>query len=249
MSRRPRARASRGRSHVGDRFEAEVGPVAHGGHCVVRHDDRVVFVRHALPGERVVVSVTEGSEGDRFWRGDAVSVVLSSPDRVSAPCPYAGPGLCGGCDFQHVSPAAQRTLKADVVREQLARLAGIDRDVVVEEVPPLLRWRSRMRYVALPGGARGLHVHRSSEVVEIDDCLIDAGAAVPEVERVETSAGTRDFRVDPDGFWQSHLDAPRVLVVDRHALVDCPGQGGRPAQLLRAAPLVAPAPAVSSDAG
>ena len=212
MSRRPRARASRGRSHVGDRFEAEVGPVAHGGHCVVRHDDRVVFVRHALPGERVVVSVTEGSEGDRFWRGDAVSVVLSSPDRVSAPCPYAGPGLCGGCDFQHVSPAAQRTLKADVVREQLARLAGIDRDVVVEEVPPLLRWRSRMRYVALPGGARGLHVHRSSEVVEIDDCLIDAGAAVPEVERVETSAGTRDFRVDPDGFWQSHLDAPRVLV-------------------------------------
>jgi tRNA/tmRNA/rRNA uracil-C5-methylase (TrmA/RlmC/RlmD family) len=160
VSRRTRERKSRGRSHVGERFEVEVGPIAHGGHCVARHEERVVFVRHALPGERVVVSVTEGEDDDRFWRGDAVSVLTPSPDRVPAPCPYAGPGLCGGCDFQHATPVAQRALKADVVREQLSRLAGIDLEVSVEEVPPLLRWRSRMRYVALPDGARGLHLHR-----------------------------------------------------------------------------------------
>jgi tRNA/tmRNA/rRNA uracil-C5-methylase (TrmA/RlmC/RlmD family) len=207
---------------VGERFEGEVGPVAHGGHCVIRHAGRVVFVRHALPGERVVVEVTEGRDGDRFWRGDAVSVLSASPDRVPAPCPYAGPGLCGGCDFQHVSAEGQRALKSAVVREQLSRLAGLDLAVEVEEVPPLLRWRTRMQYVALPGGARGLHVHRSDEVVEIDDCLIDASRLVeerapasvsdPTVESVETSAGRHDFRVDPDGFWQSHVEAPRVLV-------------------------------------
>jgi tRNA/tmRNA/rRNA uracil-C5-methylase (TrmA/RlmC/RlmD family) len=179
---------------------------------VVRHDDRVVFVRHALPGERVVVQVTEGSDGDRFWRGDAVAVVAASPDRVAAPCPYAGPGRCGGCDFQHVTPAAQRDLKTAVVREQLSRLAGLEPGVEVEEVLPLLRWRSRIRYVALPGGARGLHAHRAAEVVEIEHCLIDAGMASRHVETVETSVGTHDFRVDPDGFWQSHVEAPRVLV-------------------------------------
>ena len=218
-SRRPRARTAKGFSRVGERFEAEVGPVAHGGHCVVRHEERVVFVRHALPGERVVVEVTEGSDGDRFWRGDAVSVLAASPDRVAAPCPYAGPGLCGGCDFQHVSPQAQRGLKAAVVREQLARLAGLEVEVAVEEVPPLLRWRTRMRYVALPGGARGLHVHRSDEVVEIDDCLIDAAggespsaAPVDTSASVETSSGTRVFAVEPEGFWQAHVEAPRVLV-------------------------------------
>jgi tRNA/tmRNA/rRNA uracil-C5-methylase (TrmA/RlmC/RlmD family) len=210
--RRVRERAPRGVSRVGETFEAEVGPVAHGGHCVVRHDDRVVFVRHALPGERVVVSVTEGSDGDRFWRGDAVSVVSASPDRVAPPCPYAGPGLCGGCDFQHVTPAGQRDLKTAVVREQLTRLAGLDLDVSVEEVPPTLRWRTRMRYVALPDGARGLHVHRSDEVVLIEDCLIDAGLPERDLETVETAYGTHEFRVDRAGFWQSHLDAPRVLV-------------------------------------
>src|SRR4051794_16973095 len=210
--RRPRERAARGASHVGGGVEAEVGPIAHGGHCVVRHDQRVVFVRHCLPGERVVVEVTEGREGDRFWRGDAVSVLTASPDRVPAPCPYAGPGLCGGCDFQHVSPEGQRALKATVVREQLHRLAGLDLAVEVEEVPPLLRWRTRMRYVALPGGARGLHVHRSEEVVEIDDCLIDAGLAVRDAEAVATAYGTQSFRVDTAGFWQSHVEAPRMLV-------------------------------------
>jgi len=178
----------------------------------VRHDDRVVFVRHALPGERVVVQVTEGSDGDRFWRGDAVAVVEDSPDRVAAPCAYAGPGRCGGCDFQHVTPAAQRQLKATVVREQLSRLAGLELAVVVEEVLPVLRWRSRMRYLSLPGGARGLHAHRSTEVVEVEDCLIDAGRSERDTETVSTSYGAHDFRVGRRGFWQSHVEAPRALV-------------------------------------
>src|SRR5262249_1931519 len=183
-----------------------------GGRWVRRHDDRVVFVRHALPGERVVVEVTEGSDGDRFWRGDAVAIRSPSPDRVPAPCPYAGPGLCGGCDFQHVSPAAQRALKSAVVREQLSRLAGLALDVEVEEVPPVLRWRTRSRDVALAEDRRGLHVHRSDEVVEVEDCLIDAGTPYRTEETVETSYGARAFRVEPEGFWQSHVEAPRVLV-------------------------------------
>jgi tRNA/tmRNA/rRNA uracil-C5-methylase (TrmA/RlmC/RlmD family) len=228
-SRRNRVREPRGPSRVGERVEVDVGPIAHGGHCVARIPrgspsesgepgrDRVVFVRHALPGERVVVEVTEGGDGDSFWRGDAIEVVRSSPDRVPAPCPYARPGGCGGCDFQHVVPSAQRELKASVVCEQLSRLAGLDLPVEVELVPPTLRWRTRMQYVDLPGGRRGLHAHRSDEVVEIESCLIDAGDAGPAErdasrEVVVTSYGTREFSVPPDGFWQSHLEAPRVLV-------------------------------------
>ena len=114
---------------VGSRLEGVVGPVAHGGHCVLRQEDGpVVFVRHTLPGERVVVEITEGAEGDRFWRGDAVEVLEASPDRVEAPCRFSGPGLCGGCDLQHVRLPAQRALKAGVVREQMVRLAGLEVD-------------------------------------------------------------------------------------------------------------------------
>ncbi|MFD2350350.1 TRAM domain-containing protein [Nonomuraea ferruginea] len=70
-------------------LELTVGPVAHGGWCVARHEGRVVFVRHALPGERVVAEVTE--ETSRFLRADAVRVIEASPDRVVPPCPYSQP--------------------------------------------------------------------------------------------------------------------------------------------------------------
>lgn len=213
--RRPRARKARGASAVGRRFEAEVGPVAHGGHFVARvpagadGEERVVFVRHALPGERVVLEVTDGTDGDRFWRADAVEVLTPSPDRVTAPCPYAGPGLCGGCDFQHVDLAAQCRLKADVVREQLRRVARLDVEVVVEAVPgdeAGLHWRTRQRYVPLADGRRGMRKHRSHEVVEVDECLLEAPAG-PSYD-VEGRA----FEVADGGFWQVHPGAPSALV-------------------------------------
>jgi tRNA/tmRNA/rRNA uracil-C5-methylase (TrmA/RlmC/RlmD family) len=151
----------------------------------------VVFVRHALPGERVVLEITEGTDGDRFWRGDAVAVLTPSADRVEAPCPYAGPGLCGGCDFQHVALPAQRDLKTAVVREQLVRLARLDADSMlltglhVEAVPVPgreddgLRWRTRQRYAVLPDGKPAMRAHRSHDLVPVDDCLIAVDEARP----------------------------------------------------------------------
>ena len=225
---------------MGERYTVDVGSVAHGGHCVARIPadssagtsgaaTRVVFVRHALPGERVVVEITEGTDQDRYWRGDAVTIESPSPDRVTAPCPVAGPGLCGGCDFQHVALPAQRALKAEVVREQLVRLGRLDHDhplVTGLEVEPVpgdedgLRWRTRVRYAVAPDGRRGMRKHRSHDVVPVDDCLIarpDARQPDPlepstVVEVVETTHGAHTFDVPADGFWQVHPGAPRVLV-------------------------------------
>ncbi|PRX51281.1 23S rRNA m(5)U-1939 methyltransferase [Prauserella shujinwangii] len=163
---------------TGRTVEAEVGPVAHGGHCVSRVDGRVVFVRHALPGEVVLAEVTEDGGGS-FCRADAVRVLRAAPERVEPPCPVAGPGLCGGCDWQHASPAAQRALKADVVAEQLRRLAGLTWPVEVEPLPGgPLRWRTRVRFVAGRDGHAGLRAHRSHRVVPLADCPITAPAAV-----------------------------------------------------------------------
>ncbi|WP_435741414.1 class I SAM-dependent RNA methyltransferase [Nocardioides sp. SYSU DS0663] len=232
MSRQPRQRKARGASVVGRRFEAVVGPVAHGGHCIVRVvsdpsvepvETRVVFTRHGIPGERVVLELTEGTEGDRFWRGDVVEVLEASPDRVVPPCPFAGPGLCGGCDFQHVDLARQRELKADVVREQLQRLAGVEGEALAGfEVEPVagdlpeqlagLRWRTRQRYVRLPDGALAMRRHRSRDVVVIDDCRIAHPEAREPAPGVRTErVGDREFAVASDGFWQVHPGAPRVL--------------------------------------
>jgi len=128
---------------VGQDVEVDIEDVAQGGWCVARPDGLpVMFVRHALPGERVVARVTEVTS--KFARADAVEVLRASPDRVSAPCRHARPGGCGGCDWQHASLTAQRALKAAVIDrdpEAFRRLRpsfkgdrvtgiGFDRDVL-----------------------------------------------------------------------------------------------------------------------
>src|SRR3954453_1376362 len=194
------AERDRGLGWTGREFEVEVGPVAHGGHCVARHEGRVVFVRHALPGERVVVRVTEDRHPE-YCRADAVEVLQASPDRVERPCPHSGPGRCGGCDWQHGAPGAQRALKAAVVREQFARLAGLEVDVTVEDLPGgPLRWRSRARFAVDRSGAAGLRPDRSREVVDLADSPVTLEAAAQAVLRQRwPGAGAVDVSVDSTG--------------------------------------------------
>jgi tRNA/tmRNA/rRNA uracil-C5-methylase (TrmA/RlmC/RlmD family) len=160
---------------AGDVLELAVGEVAHGGWCVARDPDTgwVVFVRHALPGERVRAVITQATA--RFARADAVEILQASAGRVPPPCRYAGPGGCGGCDWQHASLPAQRALKAAVVRQQLGRIGGIDRDVAVQSVDgdqAGLGWRTAVTFAVDAAGVAGLHRHRSHEVVQIDSCAI-----------------------------------------------------------------------------
>ena len=224
---------------VGAVVELEVGPVAHGGHCVARHDGQVVFVRHALPGEVVRARVTE--QTTKYLRADAIEILTASPQRIEPPCPYAGPGRCGGCDFQHANIVEQRRLKATVVSDTLRRIGGIERNIAMESPgDDGLGWRTRMRY-SVVDGRPGMFAHRSHDLIPIDQCLIahpDTPAVLdqrwPEASSVQAvvssegktavltddnSAGRvvevvrdRRFRVEAGGFWQVHPAAPSMLV-------------------------------------
>lgn len=163
-----------------DLLELQIGPVAHGGHCVARlgadpdgRGGRVVFVRHTLPGERVLARLTDSGEGATFWRADAVEILDASPDRVPSAWPEAGPDGVGGGELAHVALPAQRAWKATVLAEQLTRLAHLDRDVVVEAAPGDderggLGWRTRIELVADARGRAGMRRHRSHDVVALE---------------------------------------------------------------------------------
>lgn len=215
-----------------------VGALAHGGHCVARHEGRVVFLRHALPEEVVRARVSDVNV--RFARADVIEVLRPSPHRRTPPCPIAD--RCGGCDFQHVDPEFQRELKRRVVAELLGHLGGVEFTGAVEGVEPGdLGWRTRMRYQVTSTGRLGLRAHRSTEVVPLPDQ--GCGIARPEIAGARSSpvesrpgsgvrgvvsatgevhlGGTgvvvtelvagRRYQVGAEGFWQAHTQAPRVL--------------------------------------
>jgi tRNA/tmRNA/rRNA uracil-C5-methylase (TrmA/RlmC/RlmD family) len=213
---------------VGDERVVEIGPIAHGGHCIAHSDGRTLFVRYALPGERVRARVTEVSR--KIVRAEAVEVLQASPDRVISPCPVFGPGGCGGCDFQHAGVGAQRALKSQVLADSLRRIGRLDQvevdalDLSVRELPGApdgLGWRTRVRWSTAADGTVGLLRHRSHDVVPVQRCLIAApGVDVPPSEgsaqshpaRLEHVVRGRRWKVAGDAFWQVHPGAPEALV-------------------------------------
>jgi tRNA/tmRNA/rRNA uracil-C5-methylase (TrmA/RlmC/RlmD family) len=176
----------------GDVLEVLIEKVAHGGHFIARHGGAVIFVRHAIPGERARIIIT--STGASFNRGDVMEVLEPSPDRVVAPCTFAHRNGCGGCDFQHINLTRQRALKADVITEQFLRIASMEVDVQVEEIAEPLHWRTRLIATTNHEGSLGFFASRSHTVIPVNDCII----AVKSMNMQELTARTwkPDLRVE-----------------------------------------------------
>ena len=155
---------------TGDLVQVTIEKVAHGGHFIARHDGAVIFVRHAIPGEKCTIQIT--STGSSFNRADVVSVEAPSEFRVQAPCSFAHRNGCGGCDFQHISVAHQRTLKSDVIAEQFSRIAKMDLRLEVEEVGESTHWRTRAIATTDRNGKLGFYKSRSHSIAPVIDCII-----------------------------------------------------------------------------
>ena len=155
---------------TGDLVQVTIEKVAHGGHFIARHDGAVIFVRHAIPGEKCTIQIT--STGSSFNRADVISVEAPSEFRVQAPCSFAHRNGCGGCDFQHISVDHQRILKSDVIAEQFSRIAKMDLRVDVEEVGESTHWRTRAIATTDRNGKLGFYKSRSHSIAPVTDCII-----------------------------------------------------------------------------
>ncbi len=182
------------------------GAPANGGSCVAHHEGRVVFVRYALPGERVRVRVT--AERGSYWHAEVVEVIEPSPDRTASLCPIAGVDGAGCCDLAFAAPAAARVLKAQVVANQLQRLGGLDWSGPEAGAEPLsdagpTGWRTRVRLEVGPDRRPGFHRYHSDALVtdlrcaQLPDGMLD-GLADGLVENLSPAAQLH-VAVDDDG--------------------------------------------------
>lgn len=195
--------------------DVRITGVAVGGDGVAREPSgRVLFVEGALPGERVIVEVVE--ERRDHARGVVVDVLDPAPARVAPPCPFVAAG-CGGCGWQHVELAAQRSSKVDMVADALARLGGVPDPVVLAGPPTAATgYRTTVRGVADAEGRFALRRHHSHELVAVPGCLVAhplvvevlAEGRFPPGAEVTVRAGART--------------GERLVVVDE------PGAGGAP---------------------
>ncbi len=109
-----------------EEIELDIETLTNMGQGLGRHNDWVVMVRYALPGERIRARVYRNEKN--FSEADLVSVLKPSPDRIEAPCPVFG--QCGGCQYQHFAYEAQLEWKTRQVKELLWHMARIETEVL-----------------------------------------------------------------------------------------------------------------------
>ncbi|MBV9318334.1 MAG: class I SAM-dependent RNA methyltransferase [Mycobacterium sp.] len=177
-----------------------VGAPANGGSCVARHEGRVVFVRYALPGERVRVRLT--ADRGSYWHAEAIEVIEPSADRIASLCPIAGVGGAGCCDLAFADPAAACRLKADVVANQLERLGGHQWHGDAEPLSTAgpTGWRTRVRLAVGADGRAGFHRYHSDELVSDLRCGQLAGGMLDSLGSAHWAPGAQLLvALDDDG--------------------------------------------------
>ena len=104
----------------GDLIELRIDKMAYGGQGVARSNGLVLFVKGAIPGDRVKAQVVKKKRD--YAEAKLTELLEPSPDRVEALWPYHG--YCGGCQWQHVRYERQLEYNREQIREAAAHIGS-----------------------------------------------------------------------------------------------------------------------------
>jgi 23S rRNA (uracil1939-C5)-methyltransferase len=153
-------------------------------------EGKTVFVPGTLPGE--LVEATIAVDKRSFANGALDAVLEVSPERVLPGCEYVP--RCGGCQYQHASPAFQLQMKLDILKETLTRAHLPLTNEIGSVAGPPWGYRNRIRLHVM-GAALGYRQRGSHQLLRVTHCSIAAPLlerAIAAVERIaqETALGS-----------------------------------------------------------
>jgi 23S rRNA (uracil1939-C5)-methyltransferase len=182
---------------VDQELDLRIESLAYGGSGVARTNGFVVFVRRALPGDRVRARVTKVKRN----HAEALAVAVLEADAPRQPAPCQHYPECGGCRFQDLAYEAQVEWKERQVREALERIANLERpplEPIVHAVEQF-HYRNKLEYSftrGADGPALGFHrAGRWDEVLEVERCWLttELGNAIRDTVR----DWAREERLEP----------------------------------------------------
>ena len=147
------------------------------GMGVAHMEGRAVFVARAIAGERGLVQLLKVTSARAY--GKWAQLETPSPHRQTPACPYFG--RCGGCDFWHMDYEEELRLKADRVRDALARIGGWDPGPVsILAAPTCEHYRNKAQYPVAAVDGRpeaGFYRARTHQLIAVERCRIQSAQA------------------------------------------------------------------------
>ncbi|SFS30452.1 23S rRNA (uracil(1939)-C(5))-methyltransferase RlmD [Marininema halotolerans] len=158
----------------GESIELMITGLSHTGDGVGKTEEGfTVFIPLALPGERVRVKIAQVKK--TYAHARLEEIIASSDERVDAPCPVFE--TCGGCQIQHLTYAAQLTMKQQQVIDAFRRIGGLEHTKVLPPIGMDNPWNYRNK-AQVPFGQRngktvaGFYAAGSHQIVEFSHCMI-----------------------------------------------------------------------------
>jgi len=209
----------------GAEYQLEIEKLSFGGAGVARAENYVIFVKGALPGDKVRARILKRKPS--FAEAVLLEIVSPSPQRIDAPCPYFN--WCGGCTWQSLEYRDQLEHKKMITAESLEHIAGISAGLTADVLPSEKKYayRNKMEFSfsdrrwLLPDElgreeisrdfALGLHVPGTfDKIIQIDSCLLQSETANQILKYISDFA--RKNGPEPYGI-KSHKGFWRFLVL------------------------------------
>jgi len=169
----------------------EITDIAEEGKSIARHNNFVVFVSGAVPGDIVDAQITRTKR--RFLEAKVVNFHKYSDDRTEPFCSHFG--VCGGCKWQYLTYEKQLFYKQKHVEDCLERIAKVDTKGKLLPIIPsenIKFYRNKLEYTfscyrwltdedmqneseGRNMNALGFHIPgRFDKVLDIDTCYLQA---------------------------------------------------------------------------
>ena len=206
----------------GSEIELVIESLAYGGMGLARKYNFVIFVKYAIPGQKVIARIYKKRKG--YAEAHVLKVLSESPDATNASCGHYW--ICS--KLQNLSYKRQIDEKVSQVEDAFRRIGGLSNFTLekVREAESIYHYRNKMEFTFSPNRwvldsepegvdrsfALGLHIPgRFDKILDISNCYIqpDIGNRILSVTR-DVCLSNRELRpYDP----KSHIGFLRFLML------------------------------------
>ena len=124
--------------------QVTIGNLTDGGRCIAHAANQIVFVAQTAPGDIVDIKITKQKKG----YAEAIPIHLHKPGkaRIQPFCSHFG--VCGGCQWQHISYQEQLAAKEQLVKDKLMHIGHIPCPPVAQIIAaqPTQYYRNKLEF-------------------------------------------------------------------------------------------------------
>ena len=155
---------------AGKVVELSIEKLLYQGSALSHYGSMACFINDVIPGETVCARIVELKK--QYFIASHIEILKLSPYRINPQCPLVPE--CGGCQLQHLEYGHQLYWKAEIIKECLKRIGGIENLSVLRPLPsPSLfhyRCRTNLKIVTGQNPLIGFYRRGTHQIIPVKEC-------------------------------------------------------------------------------